>query len=290
MNQFNDRKKWILRIILLFAIGVQFVYSKTPSLQIESVDQSEEDYLLNYQVQRKAKWDQLLAKHPFLLSERLEYEINYGFITAGKAVMQTQVDGDQKILQKVHAYALSAIQAMYPVSDTISTQLKGPDLLPTRFYKITNEGGYHSRTLVEYNQLSREARMGDTVFSDNHMIKSARHTKVFLDGKSHSITSAFLLIRTLDLKPGQIYDFLAVSGRKKYQLQVIAHNYETIEVQDKKYETLRVEPVLDEDGLFRAKGKMNIWLTRDERKLPVLVRSKIPIGSVELELVKVTHP
>lgn len=256
----------------------------------DSSSVEDDQYFQQYQAQKSAAWDQLMAKNSFLKGEKLEYDITYGFITAGKARMETKWNGGHKITHKAHAHALSAIQTLYPVFDTITTRMEGPQLLPSEFYKITNEGSYHSRTRVQYNQLIKRASMGDSVLHGDGTVKRFKDTTVLLDGPSHSITSAFMLIRTLDLKPGQTYQFLAVSGKKKYKLKVIAHKYETIEVQDKEYSCLKVEPVLDEDGLFRAEGKMTIWITRDQRRLPVLVRSKIPLGSVELELVKVTYP
>lgn len=275
------------KFILCLILGYSTLFAQDLTQNLDSIETKE---FKEYQAAKEEKWQQLLKRNTFLQGERLEYDITYGFITAGKALMQTTISAKQQITHQSHAYALSAIQAMYPVFDTITTVMNGPDLLPSHFYKITNEGSYHSRTLVEYDQLLAKAIMGDTILTGGGKVKKAKDTTVVLEGPSHSITSAFVLIRTLDLKPGETHEFLAVSGKKKYKLKVIAHKYETIEVGDKKYSCIRVEPVLDEDGLFQAKGKMNIWITRDKRRLPVLVRSKIPIGSIELELVKVTYP
>ena len=45
------------------------------------------------------------------------------------------------------------------------------------------------------------------------------------------------------------------------------------------------EPVLVGDGLFKAKGKLTIWVTDDARHMPVKMQSKIPVGSIKAELV-----
>ena len=44
--------------------------------------------------------------------------------------------------------------------------------------------------------------------------------------------------------------------------------------------------VLGDDGAFKAAGRLFIWLTDDERRLPVLMTVKIPIGSIRGELVQ----
>jgi len=41
-----------------------------------------------------------------------------------------------------------------------------------------------------------------------------------------------------------------------------------------------VEPMLKSSGIFRQKGKLTIWLTDDEYKIPILMKSKILVGSV----------
>lgn len=101
---------------------------------------------------------------------------------------------------------------------------------------------------------------------------------------THTVTSAFYAFRTLDLTKGKNYEFNAVSGKKKYKLKVMVLGYETVEVDAGKFDCAIVEPVLDGDGLFKAKGRLKIWLSRDARRLPVKVESEISLGSISIEL------
>jgi hypothetical protein len=49
--------------------------------------------------------------------------------------------------------------------------------------------------------------------------------------------------------------------------------------------TVIVEPLLAEGtGLFVKEGRLKIWLTDDERRIPVRMRSKVAIGSVSADL------
>jgi hypothetical protein len=47
-----------------------------------------------------------------------------------------------------------------------------------------------------------------------------------------------------------------------------------------------INPILKTEGLFLRKGKMHIWLTDDERKIPVKFKSKVKIGSFVAKLVE----
>jgi hypothetical protein len=45
-----------------------------------------------------------------------------------------------------------------------------------------------------------------------------------------------------------------------------------------------VEPLVKEGGLFKHEGNIIIWLTDDELRMPVKVRTKIIVGYVEAKL------
>ena len=51
-----------------------------------------------------------------------------------------------------------------------------------------------------------------------------------------------------------------------------------------KFDCIIVEPLVKEGGLFKHEGNIIVWLTDDELKLPVKVRTKIIIGYVEAKL------
>jgi hypothetical protein len=46
-----------------------------------------------------------------------------------------------------------------------------------------------------------------------------------------------------------------------------------------------VEPILQTPGIFEQKGSLTVWLTDDEKKMPVLMKSKVVVGSIVTELV-----
>ena len=67
-------------------------------------------------------------------------------------------------------------------------------------------------------------------------------------------------------------------------MKVISHNREKIKISGKKYKTIIIEPDLQDAGLFMQKGRVLIWLTDDERHIPVKMRSEISVGSIVAEL------
>jgi hypothetical protein len=45
--------------------------------------------------------------------------------------------------------------------------------------------------------------------------------------------------------------------------------------------------VLKAGGIFKNKGRLVIWLTDDERRMPVLMKSKVAVGSISVVLQEV---
>jgi len=211
--------------------------------------------------------------------EELRFDIVWGgwgfsWVHAGQASLDLLATPNPKIWQiKSLAKCNRFFQSLYPVRDTVSSFINAAGIYPLRFEKILNEGSYSARIHAEFDQQTHTLKTLDTTLS--------------IEPFTHDILSAFYFIRTQKLEVGKNFDLAAVSGKRKYLLKVICHREETVEVPAGKFPCIMVEPVLQEDGLFKAKGKLWIWLTRDQRHLPVKMQSKIPVGSIKAELVSV---
>jgi len=96
-------------------------------------------------------------------------------------------------------------------------------------------------------------------------------------------------VRTLDLIPGSVYDVPAHSSRKTYDMKVHFRGKETITVEAGTFDCFVVEPIMQGEGLFKHEGKLTIFLSDDEYRVPVLVKTKVPVGSINVEL-KEFHP
>jgi len=227
------------------------------------------------------------ATHPFV-GETLDYEISYGFISAGKArllVRETENENELEIISR--AWNHSFFKAL-TVNDTVKATVSADSLLPKVFSQKIKEGSYIRNALTIYNFKAKKAYIKDTAYKASEL-KYGLDTVITLDGKERCILSAFYLARTFKFEPGDTVYFSAIGGKKKYPLKVICHKRETIKTAFGKKKCLVIEPIILGDGLFKAKGRLIIWLTDDEERLPVLMKSEIAIGSIKASLIGVTR-
>ncbi|MEZ5065211.1 MAG: DUF3108 domain-containing protein [bacterium] len=212
---------------------------------------------------------------PFGVGEKLEFSIDYGFINAGGATMEVvglrKVSGQQCLDIRTEARSNGVFSKVYKVWDRAQTFVDPESLLPWRFEKKLREGGYHKDVLVKFDR--------------------RRDFALYEEGDSVSIhpqvqdeLSAFYYVRAMDLEVGRDVSIDSHSNRKNYPVRVIVHGRETVEVPAGKFDCLVIEPVMAEEGIFTAKGKLTIWVTDDERRMPVLMKTKVLVGSIGASL------
>ena len=99
------------------------------------------------------------------------------------------------------------------------------------------------------------------------------------------ILSSLYYIRTFDLAVGRNVEVITYADGKVYPLKIIVHKRGKVTVSAGTFTCLKIEPLLQSEGLFRQKGKLVIWITDDKYKVPVKMESKVIIGKIASKLV-----
>ena len=216
------------------------------------------------------KWQTLPEMNAsWMKGEKLSYTLSWGFITAGYATLEVKPRKDGKTEFLTFATANKTVNKFYPVHDTVYTLVRNKGLMTDVFRKSLHEGTFHNKSMIRFDRNAKSAVLSDTVFkdADQRKVKRSADTSVTIDGLEHSIMSAFYLVRTLPLKEGATSRFSAVSGEKRYELKVIIHKREKIKTDLGEFNTVKVEAVLDGDGIFKSSGRIFIWFTDDEKRV-----------------------
>jgi len=228
------------------------------------------------------------ASYPFV-GETLDYEISWGFITAGNARMLIRKAKNANELEIIsRAWNNGAFETIFPVKDTVKSIVSADSLLPKIFDQKISEGSYKRKAIMNYNFKIKRASLKDTAYKGS-TLRYGLDTVITLKGGERCILSAFYLARILKLEPGDTAYFDAIGGKKTYKLKIICHGREVINTVLGKKKCLIIEPVIQGDGLFKAKGKLTIWLTDDDERLPVVMKSEIAIGSIKATLTGVKY-
>ncbi len=148
----------------------------------------------------------------------------------------------------------------------------------TRLYdKRIREGRYKASRRVEY-----KPEDGIAYYYRNN---SETADTLKIDGLVYDVLSAFYQVRLYDLEVGNSIWLDVHDIDKQYRLEIVVLRKEKIKVPAGEFDCFVVEPKLMSSGIFRREGKMQIWLSDDEYKMPVIMRSKLYFGSVWAKLV-----
>jgi hypothetical protein len=99
--------------------------------------------------------------------------------------------------------------------------------------------------------------------------------------------SFLYFVRTLPLEIGQTYTLDRYFRAEGNPVIIQIVRAEKISVPLGKFETIVIRPIIRTRGLFGQGGEAEVYLTNDARRIPVMVRTKIPVlGHLNLELEK----
>jgi len=110
-------------------------------------------------------------------------------------------------------------------------------------------------------------------------------------GLIHDVVSAIYFLRTLHLDSGKTVDVPISDSGRVYNLKVQVMERKRVKTVIGKVPVIRVDPQLfGEKGMINAKGQFTIWMTDDQRHLPVSAQVKTEQGTFDITLRKVTSP
>jgi hypothetical protein len=209
--------------------------------------------------------------------ERLVFDVGYSFITAGEAVMSVpKIDTlyGRPVYQVLFTVnSTKSFSWIYKVEDRYETYLDIKGLFPWHFTQHVREGSYR--------------RDFEAWFDQEQNIAYASDKRYPIPPYVHDAVSAFYFVRTMDYSKSRIGEKVMLQNFFKdttYSLSVKFLGRQRIEVDAGTFDCIIIEPLMKEGGLFKSEGRVLIWLTDDERKIPVKVSTKVVIGSIESEL------
>ncbi|MBI4547797.1 MAG: DUF3108 domain-containing protein [Ignavibacteriae bacterium] len=219
-----------------------------------------------------------LPNPAFGVGEYLRFDVDYGFITAGDAVMKisdTAYNGRSCYKIEFTVTSKPFFNWIYKVEDRYVSIIDAEGLFPWRFEQHIREGSFSRDFTADFDQLQHLAITSEGQYPIPPYV--------------HDVMSAFYYSRTIDysnFRPGQKVQLQNFYKDSTYELSVKFKGRQTIEVDAGKFRCIIVEPLVKEGGLFKSDGQIYVWFTDDERKIPIKVKTKIPIGSIDSDLVE----
>ncbi|MDD3049601.1 MAG: DUF3108 domain-containing protein [Candidatus Cloacimonetes bacterium] len=222
----------------------------------------------------------------FQNNEKLTFKIKYGIISAAEAVLEVREElyRDSTEIYKISATTEtnSVFDKVFKVRDYIESIWRKDDLVSLRFTKKLREGNYQQYRIHYYypeQNLSIYMKYG-------RKSKTFNEKQMEIPERTQDIFSAFYWVRNHEFSVGDSIDVNVTVDGGNYVTRVNILEEEKVDTIFGKINCFKIEPILKGESIFNQTGRVFIWLTADEHKIPVLLESKIIFGSFRAILEK----
>ncbi|HEX3867594.1 MAG TPA: DUF3108 domain-containing protein, partial [Gemmatimonadaceae bacterium] len=216
---------------------------------------------------------------PFGVGERFEYDISFGKIHVGNGNMEVLPMDTVRGIPAWHTifHITGGLRLVYHVNDTYEDWFDLRSLASLRSWQDISEGGYNPKRRFEIFPDRQE-------YTENN--KPAPQPSV-----AHPLADGSLpyFLRTVPLRVGMDTSFNDYFKADRNPVRIRVIRRDTIDVPAGRFAAIVVQPVINTNGIFRQGGEAQIWLSDDQNRIVLQLKSKLSFGSLNLYL-KSYHP
>jgi hypothetical protein len=236
----------------------------------------------NLQLQAQSYKDCYLKNKSTKKNEQITFKVYYTFagawIGAGVATFTNKLEtykgkpvyhivGDGKTLRSYDWF--------FKVRDKYESYIDTATMLPYKFVRRVNEGGYKKYNVVNFNRRLNSA-------SSNAGVKK-------VPACVHDVVSAIYYARNIDFnkyKKGDKIPFSIFLDNKVYNIYIRYLGKVKLTTKHGVFRCIKFKPLLIDGTIFDGGEKMTVWITDDDNKIPIHVETPIIVGKVRIDMVK----
>jgi hypothetical protein len=216
----------------------------------------------------------------FKAGESITFHVYYStlgaYIGAGEAVFNTKLE----YFSGTPVYHVVGEGKSYPffdhffkVRDRYESYIDTATLLPYKFVRNIDEGGYKKYNNVAFNHRTNTATSTNGVFKISDCIQD--------------VVSAIYYARNIDFdkyKPGDKIPFDIFLDDEVFHLYIRYLGKEKIKTRYGKFRAIKFKPLLLKGTIFEGGEKMIAWLSDDPNRVLLRAESPIIVGSVKIDM------
>lgn len=207
------------------------------------------------------------------VGERLAYDAKFGFINIGRAELQVAGIDTVRGAASLHIrFLIEGGNFLYRLHNEWDSWVGLHDFASRRFIQDHDEGGRKYRNAYEI--------FADSGFYRREGVDSVLATSV----QPLDDAAFFYFVRLVDLEPGNRYEFdnYFKPDRNPVVLEVLRR--ESVDVPAGQFDCLVVRPIIKGGGIFKEGAEGQMWISDDDRRLVVQIKSKFFFGHLTFRL------
>ena len=209
---------------------------------------------------------------PFSIGERLEFDVKFGVLKVGSGRMEVMGVETVRGREAWHtSFTVRGGTFFYKVNDKLESWIDTETFASLRHVQDLQEG-----------KRDRERRFeiypDRLVYTENEGEERPTARDPLDDG------SFLYFIRTVPLSVGQTYDFPRYFKPDRNPVRVRVLRKESVKVPAGRFDAIVVQPIIKSKGIFSENGRAEIWLSDDDRRIMLQLKSSLSFGTLNLYL------
>ncbi|MBI5624867.1 MAG: DUF3108 domain-containing protein [Elusimicrobia bacterium] len=215
--------------------------------------------------------------------QTLVFDVSWGVIGVGQSTLEMSrlVDFNGRPAYEIVSRAVSNgfCDTFFKVRDVNYSWLDARTLSSLGYLKNLREGHFYRDEWTLFDHAAKRY-LAKWAGRDHHY--SVRQGTIPVPVQD--ILSSMVFIRTQELKEGAEI-ILDVNTKENWPLVVKVVKRTKVKVPAGRFDTFLLEPALRKEGIFIQKGKrLRVWVTADERRIPVLMKVEVFFGHITAAL------
>jgi hypothetical protein len=210
---------------------------------------------------------------PFGVGERLEYDVRFGRLHVGSGSME--VADVQEVRGRSTWHTIFQVRGgtfFYRVNDQYESWIDRFTGNSLRFKQDLNEG-------------RRDVERSYEIFPERAKFTEAGEDSTQASVRNPLDDGSFLyFLRTIPLAVGETYTFERYFRPDRNPVTIKVLRKEHIEVPAGQFDAIVVQPIINTKGIFSENGHAEVWLSDDENRMMLQMKSGLSFGSLNLYL------
>jgi len=214
-------------------------------------------------------------------NETLYYSAEWRFVRAGDIEVRN-LNGKQTVMKLLSS---GLVSRLFPVEDRYTLTRDDQDCNKSLLFQL-REGRRRRDIQANFDKQRRKAS-----YMEKDVNRGVVTTQVESDipGCVYDLTGALKRLRLTYPKPGSSWTLPISDGKKTANIRVEAQEKELIRTPLGQFPSTRYEAFIFSGVFYGRQGRLFVWITDDERHLPIQLRIQLPfyVGTITLQLEKV---
>jgi hypothetical protein len=212
------------------------------------------------------------ASVPFGVGERLDYEVRLSGIRVGGGFMEVSKTDSIRGREAWHtSFGIKGGIAFYRVNDRYESWFDTQSLASLRYHQQIDEGSYERQSRFE-------------IYPDRRVFVDAKGAEQPTPENPLDDGSFLYFLRTIPLEVGKEYTFERYFRLDRNPVRIKVLRRERVSVPAGTFDAVVVQPIIKTKGIFSENGRAEVWLSDDEHRIMLQMKSRFSRFSLNLFL------